>query len=288
MRDVPEAVVELFVDRLFDDAALFPPATLPVSAAVPAHRRHRLAWYAPMVGPFVCGAAAVGELDAAARAPMDVLLVVPAGVQAVPDALAAMRAARRLRLVGVELPLAASAAADAARLARDAGVAVYGEVPVAEVDADLLAGFRVHGVRLKLRTGGTVAGAFPSERSLGAALAAAVRAGVPFKCTAGLHSAVRHTDPLTGFEHHGYGNVLLAVAAAQCGADPLPLLAERDGARVATQLCELSPARARAVREAFRSFGTCSVEEAVADMVALGLVDVGVPVSPSSDPVTTA
>ena len=33
-----------------------------------------------------------------------------------------------------------------------------------------------------------------------------------FKCTAGLHHAVRNTDPDTGFEQHGFLNILLAVS----------------------------------------------------------------------------
>ena len=37
---------------------------------------------------------------------------------------------------------------------------------------------------------------------------------VPFKCTAGLHHAVRYTDPTTGFRHHGVLNILVATARA--------------------------------------------------------------------------
>ena len=45
----------------------------------------------------------------------------------------------------------------------------------------------------------------------------AVARSVPFKCTAGLHQAVRHTGATTGFEHHGYLNILLATARAVGG-----------------------------------------------------------------------
>jgi len=42
---------------------------------------------------------------------------------------------------------------------------------------------------------------------------------VPFKCTAGLHHAVHHTDPATGFVHHGFLNIVAATARAIVGGD---------------------------------------------------------------------
>ena len=45
------------VPRLFagliDDAAVFPPGSAPLPEALAAHRIHRAAWYAPMVGPLL-------------------------------------------------------------------------------------------------------------------------------------------------------------------------------------------------------------------------------------------
>ena len=52
---------------------------------------------------------------------------------------------------------------------------------------------------------------------LGDVLVAAVSAGLPFKLTAGLHEAVRHTNAETGFTHHGFLNLVLA--AARCVDD---------------------------------------------------------------------
>src|SRR5262245_20722886 len=40
--------------HLVDDAAMFPPGDLPLTEAVEAHRAHRTAPYADLVGPFVC------------------------------------------------------------------------------------------------------------------------------------------------------------------------------------------------------------------------------------------
>jgi hypothetical protein len=98
---------------------------------------------------------------------------------------------------------------------------------------------------------------------------------IGFKCTAGLHHAVRHTAQDTGFEHHGFLNVLLGTAAALSGADAsdvTAVLADRDGVRLADQASRLDADAAAEVRGLFRSFGTCSTDEPVTDLVTLGLV----------------
>src|SRR3954451_890803 len=45
-------VPPVFVGFL-DDAAVFPPGNAPLPDAVAAHREHRTAWYAAMVGPLL-------------------------------------------------------------------------------------------------------------------------------------------------------------------------------------------------------------------------------------------
>jgi hypothetical protein len=91
---------------------------------------------------------------------------------------------------------------------------------------------------------------------------------VAVKCTAGLHHAVRHTDPATGFEHHGFLNVLAACAALAAGEAAEPWLLA-DAETLATGWSPDRVARARAV---FTSFGTCSVLEPIDDLVTLGLL----------------
>jgi hypothetical protein len=172
----------------------------------------------------------------------------------------------------------ATAARDAVRVLDDVvpvGVPAAVELPRSEARdevLDVLAGTR-H--RAKLRTGGVRAALFPSSEELAATLAACVARGVALKCTAGLHSAVRHTDPATGFDHHGLLNVLLTVGSLTSGATPAVAaewLGETD-AGVLVAALRTRPAewiaRARAV---FTSFGTCSVQEPVDDLIALGLL----------------
>jgi hypothetical protein len=132
------------------------------------------------------------------------------------------------------------------------------------------------GVSLKLRTGGLSATDFPTERRLASSIFAAHHAGIAFKCTAGLHRAVRHRDERTGFEHHGFLNVLWAAAvAADDGsvADIARSLAEQDASNVASTITSLDAVATRPARALFRSFGSCSIDEPLEDVRAHGLID---------------
>jgi hypothetical protein len=159
-----------------------------------------------------------------------------------------------------------------------AGAAAFIEVPVAMVSSSVAEMAARRGYSIKLRTGGTTAAAFPGEFSLAGAVAALAAERLPFKCTAGLHHAVRHRAADTGFEHHGFLNVLLAVAAAVDGAGEAQIaaeLADHDAGAVAGRVAGLDADAVGSARALFTSFGTCSTDEPVADLVTLGLVTHG-------------
>ncbi|SFU08104.1 hypothetical protein SAMN05660657_05487 [Geodermatophilus amargosae] len=137
---------------------------------------------------------------------------------------------------------------------------------------DVLAGTRY---RAKLRTGGVRADLFPPPEELAETLSACITRGVALKCTAGLDSAVRHTDADTGFDHHGFLNLLVTVDALADGASrlvALERLREDDGAALAAAVRAWSPDRVCRARALFTSFGTCSVLDPVDDLTALGLL----------------
>jgi hypothetical protein len=289
MSSQPSALTVL-LHGLFDDASLFPPGDLPMPAAVAGYIRHHSAWYRDMTGPFVCPDTRIGALGLALTAGLvpeiDLTLVVTGGAAALEPAVEEVAADPRLRLRGVEVPvsLQAGPAQGAAELAAAldrtllTGAAGYLEVPLADLTGTVLDVVAGHGYRPKLRTGGLTAAAFPGEDILAGCLQVLAERRLAFKCTAGLHHAVRQAASDTGFEHHGFLNVLLAVAAALDGAsagDIAAVLADQDPGRVADQAARLDLDQAMMVRSMFISFGTCSTDEPVADLVALKLADPG-------------
>ncbi|WP_203817479.1 hypothetical protein [Paractinoplanes ferrugineus] len=262
----------MIFDGLFDDAALFPPGDAPMEVAVPAHRSLR-ARFADLVGPFVVAAARLDELMPYAdeAAPIDVSLIAAAA-----DLTTLDRPGVRVRAVEIPAVRTAPDARDVLKILDDVlppEVPAYVELSWDALHVvDVLAGTRY---RAKLRTGGLRADLFPAPAALADAMAACAARGIAFKCTAGLHQAIRHTDPATGFEHHGFLNVLLAAAALS--ADGSALIAEGHleadyAPGVAAGIRALTPERAALARDLFISFGTCSVQEPIDDLTTLGLL----------------
>jgi hypothetical protein len=268
-----------------DDAAIFPPGSLPLDQAVPAHAGHRAAPHADLVGSFVIAGDDLERTDDLAagdhRGGLAVSVVV-ASPDAVEPVIGSVRSAANLRLVGLEVKLVAGArqpeqvdeiAARTAELGPE--VAVFVEVPRSGSAAwpGILVGLGDRRLAAKLRTGGTSADAFPGAAEVATWIHDIVAAGLPFKCTAGLHRAVRHTDTRTGFVHHGYLNLLLATLLARRGADVDQVRAAvdlRDEPAVVDQLRGYGEAERVAARASFRSYGSCSIAEPYEDLRRLG------------------
>jgi hypothetical protein len=259
-------------DRFFDDAAIFPPGNAAIDDAVRAHVAALDSSFARQVGPFVCSAArltALGDTLATTEVDsLDLALVTPIGSAAA--SIAAAHEAPRVRLRAVEVPMI------------DTDIETDDPLPSVPEGTLLVVERRIGSrfdlppdVALKLRTGGDTADAFPDDARLAAALADALEQGLRFKLTAGLHNAVRHTDPHTGFEHQGFLNVVLAVHASLTDTDDdlAAILGERDASAVAARVADLDESDRGLVRSRFLSFGTCSIAEPVDDLRALGLLE---------------
>jgi hypothetical protein len=288
----PAAIPPLFAG-LCDDAAMFPPGDAPGAVAVPGHAAHRASWYAALVGPLLVAADRIDEVAGALRIeaelgghpePPDVVLVVPGGPRALPAALDGARR-RALNAVGVEV--ACDRGGGSAEAMRTAARTLLGELPggvggVVEVRRgegmtaalEVLAGT---GYRAKLRTGGPAAEAFPGPAEAARFLRDCVALELPFKCTAGLHRAMRHTNAATGFTHHGFLNILAATHVACEGGDEAAVasvLERRSGWALAAVAKQLTADQVTATRAAFTAFGTCSIAEPLNDLAALDLIAV--------------
>jgi hypothetical protein len=277
-----------------DYAGLFPPAGLSMRAAVAAYARALAGPDAWMLGRLVVPATRLPECGearaplAASVTPWPVSAIVRDGATEDHDAVRAFNAAAPA-MAAVDTVESKPQAIDGVRwLASTYGrdFDVHVEVPVGDASDAWLAEVKARGLKAKVRTGGLTADAFPTPSSLLTFLDAAVRLGVPFKATAGLHHAVRGSYRLT-YEAgsaeavmYGYLNVLLATSALHAGvrlAEAAALLVEEDGSSlvftdqavrwggVAIPATSLAATRASHLV----SFGSCSFREPVDELYQL-------------------
>jgi hypothetical protein len=234
--------------RLFDDAGLFPPAKLPMAEALAAHARALAGPHSRVVGPFLCPATRLDEIDAcvasgAARPPQ-------LGVIGYAGQLEWRRAFARRGLVQVEAPLEAGMPTPPGRVVRYLELPHHGPVDAA-LDAVVAAG-----ARAKVRCGGLTRDAVPSVQWLAAVLVGCATRNLLVKATAGLHQPFRRNGP--GGAHHGFVNLLAAAALALTRA-PVAQVA----AVLATEEDDAGPLVKQVVkaRGLVASIGTCSIDE---------------------------
>lgn len=282
---------------IVDYAGLFPPAGLDMPAAVHNYASYLTADDAWMLGRFVVPVARLMELDSA----LGGMPVAPShewrltGVASreidadVEDARAFNAShVSRARIDVLEARAPSLGEVDRVAAAVENSFLTFVELPL-NVDLDpLLAALKERGLNAKLRTGGMVRDAFPSADQVARFIRGCLRAGVPFKATAGLHHPLRASYRLTYDEGaptgvmFGYLNVFLAAGLMANGLsdeDAVRLLDERDatafelrGDTVGWRGHLLTAEQAERVRERVAvSFGSCSYREPVDELRALTL-----------------
>ena len=154
----------------------------------------------------------------------------------------------------------------------------YADSLTAVLDAHNHAGYEPK-LGWKLRCGGLIKEAVPSSETLSRFIVAAARHRVPFKATAGLHHPFPTVDTATGARMHGFVNLIAAMASAiRYPSDRqivIDILNEDDataflvgdlGLHWRDHLFSLD--RLKKVRdEGLLSFGSCSFDEPVADLL---------------------
>lgn len=282
------------LEGIVDYAGLFPPAALPMRAAVTEYAVHRSGDASWMLAAFVIPAArldefaaAVAALDAPPPGPLPLSLLLGADPLADLDRAAGFESEHPglVKIDAVEFrPAQAQAvAAVAARLPGRAQL--FCEVSWEGEVSAMLAAVRAVGAFAKLRTGAVTADLIPPLPAVARFLRACRTAGVGMKFTAGLHHPVRAPYPLT-YEPgapvgtmHGFLNVFCAAAllfahdaaeatllAVLSETDPHAFRLGADGS-LGWRAHELDAAMLRDVRARFaRSFGSCSFSEPVHDL----------------------
>ena len=244
--------------RLIDHAALFPPASLPMDAALEVDRAARATPEAWMLHRFLVPASRLAELPADFDPPL--------GVIADRDELPPL--SDQVEVVEARLERAAATEGVRAR--------VFLEVwPGDEAKLDAVA---ERGAGAKVRCGGPTPDMFPSPAELAAFICGCRDRGLVFKATAGLHHPIR--DGIV----HGFLNLLgAAVLAHAGGAAPQALVAvlleEDAGALGVTDEAFTVHGRAfgaeavAAAREQlFTGYGSCSFSEPVEDLRGLRIL----------------
>jgi hypothetical protein len=257
--------------RLIDHAALFPPASLDMPAALEADRAARASEHAWMLDHFICPASRLGELPGDTPA----LSVVLDRGEGDLDELAGYR----VELVEAKLPDPAWIPETTALVREKLGdVQAYWELALGRGLRGAVAAVREAGAGAKIRCGGE---SFPPVEAVAAFVVACRDMGVRFKATAGLHHAVRR-PPM-----HGFLNLLAAAVFAHADglaeAEVAVLLAEENpGAfSVTAEALEVHGRRAGAEAiaaaraELFTAYGSCSFSEPVEDLTALGVLPPG-------------
>ena len=249
---------EALLSRLIDHAALFPPASLPMDAALEVDRAARRTPQAWMLHRFLVPASRLPELPEGFEPPLGVIVDV--------DELPPL--SPQVEVVEARL--------DRARATEGVDARVFLEVrPGDDAGLDAVA---ERGAGAKVRCGGLTPDMYPSPAELAHFITGCRDRGLAFKATAGLHHPVR--DGIA----HGFLNLLgAAVLAHAQDAQPRELVAvllEHDAlAFGVTDEAFTVQGRAfgaetvTAAREGlFVGFGSCSFSEPVEDLHALGLL----------------
>jgi hypothetical protein len=245
------------LSRLIDHAALFPPASLPMDAALEVDRWARSTPHAWMLHRFLVPASQLAELPAGFDPPLGVIVD-----------------------VDVLPPLSDQVDAVEARLERapaTEGVEARVFLEVRPDDGAALDAVAERGAGAKIRCGGPTPDMFPSPAELAHFVCGCRDRGLAFKATAGLHHPIR--DGIV----HGFLNLLGASMLAHAGAEPRELAAVllEEHPNALTLSDEAFNVRGRAfgaeeiaaVRERlFVGYGSCSFSEPVEDLRALGIL----------------
>ena len=291
--------VRILLGEIVDYAGLFPPSQLPMAEAIANYAAYLESRYKWMLGRFVVSVARLDEFQASAKDSFEKSADVwKLSVLASDDIYETVRKVEDFnrQLAGIvvadTLEVKANNVLEIENIAAHLpeNLTVYFELPLDENLSDSIIALAIMKHRAKIRTGGITPEAFPAIEKITRFMRICLAANVPFKCTAGLHHALRCQKPLTyekdapSGKMNGFLNVFLAAAFLQQGYEPKlihTLLKDeriddflfRDDGILWRQEYFAHIAQLKALRErSVISFGSCSFVEPVDDLKEFGLL----------------
>lgn len=279
--------VAVLLGGAVDYAGLFPPAALDLERTVAKYDEYRVSRDAWALGRLVVPATRLAEFadrwpERVREWPISLLL----GTDFDSELRLAVDIELKLETVECRPARLEDVKAIRARLPKDAELFV--EPPQGIAAEELFAAVEAAGACAKIRTGGMTAEVIPSSESVTAFLCGCARRGLKMKATAGLHHAIRAEHALSYAADapravmHGFVNFFVAAMLAKRGEREKTVACLRESEASAFSASDESVAwRAERfardeidhMRERFAvSFGSCSFEEPMADLRAMGWV----------------
>ncbi len=317
IKNLPSKSLQTLLSKIIDYAGLYPPANLPLEDAICNFVKYQIDSDEWMLSRFIIPAKRLTELSQLAEQvfPREEVLafsVLGRGGKDAHEFLENLKldiediyAFRKNHGIGVlvdmfEVVLPASALGDnsstldlvneAVDVLNKNGLIVFFEASYGEgwqVRAEKLIRslrkIKDKHVGFKLRTGGVTADAFPSTEQVAWAIASTRDAGIPMKCTAGLHHPVRHYNENVQTKMHGFINVfgagVLAVAHKLSQEQIKSILEDENPASFvfnnngfAWKNLRVATSKILHARHQIVSFGSCSFDEPREDLQKIGLL----------------
>ena len=281
------SALQTLLAGFFDYAGLYPPASLGLAAAAKNYLNYARGEHAWALGRFIVNADRLGELRSIVSAADLRRLKLSAIVSNAADTKEIFNELEQGSPVDTVEIKWSKPNVSGGVIEVPESLKTYLEIQCGSNDGDTLDLISGLGVRAKIRMGGVVPEAFPDAPSVVEVLCMLARRRVPFKATAGLHHPTRSSQPLTYEPQslratmHGFLNLCGAAAVVYFGGeDGIAEEILQDEDRVAWQIDEGS-LRWRNLRwttehiailrrDFFISVGSCSFEEPMRDLEALG------------------
>jgi hypothetical protein len=267
----------LLFQRLFDDAAVFPPELAPLPQAVTDHVARQSSSYADLLGPLLLPASAIGDLLDIEHRGCQVAVVGRRGTDlaSVRKALSLLARGPAVTVTGIEIGWSPDWHHTASW-----GVPRSVEVPRGAKLRTALSDIQAHvqdasPVQAKFRTGPTPEQPAPTKTELATFIRACVDHDLSFKLTGGLHHAISGTTA-EGEDQVGFLNVIAATRWALAHGAEVPemelLLSQPHPVPILDIITRMSEADASVLRAFFTSYGCCGVMDPIGELAALGLI----------------